>query len=248
MWLAGVAQGIFFIIPIMEDEDEVILGGPACSSQEAFGGDGVDPVLLEVESAEGSQRGHIRGPRDVPRRGSFGAWLLVDAHMKPAATAVDGVVPEVFEGVRVVGLFLATWMYVANTDEAKQIHTGATHTARRGRSFNNRCWGFLQYAVDRVWTFADVPLPPTLDVYSGCVGLKLRKLTGRAKLAGIGAGVCVDDFLLTSEESFFPVGCIAWYLGPLVVRTLAAGCYFVTIGEIRPVARPRAGPSADSRH
>ena len=173
----------------MSDDDELILGGPAGSSPEASGDDGVAVRPPEVEPAESTMHGRHRAPRAVPRCGSFGAWLLVDTDIGPTLGA-EGPMPETPKGRSIVGFCTVTWSYVANTDQARKTCRDLTTRTRTANMFMTRTWGFIEYSVEHVWNLDILAsLPDGFDVHSGCACVRMRKLAGSSTVAGDGSRV-----------------------------------------------------------
>ena len=172
----------------MESGDEVTLGGPAGSSPEADGGTSGDAAMLGVEPAVGSKRTRVR-VRDVPRQGSFGAWLICDTKLpNPERRDGDDLLSDPPSQRSVAGLCVVEWAYKPRTAEARAAAKAVSAPTRVARTFGVKCFGFLEYTVQRTMPLVDwFPLDNDLDLHSGLACLRLRELVSNSRLKMRGA-------------------------------------------------------------
>jgi len=193
----------------MSSDDGVILGGSADSSSEAAGdGDELPGSPRGVEPAHGS-RGRRTRRRDDPGLGSFTAWLVADASLPPPKRMPSGAISAELPAQRcVVGISTVSWEYKAASAPARDTFINLMPATRWSQRSGEVAVGYLEYAVDNMLQLRDwAPLPEDVDVRSGAVALKLRRMCDRMELGDdLGAA---GDILDQIEGQCTAVFCVS---------------------------------------
>ena len=167
---------------MIDDTDDVFLGSAAQAESEESSNDDI-ALPADADDADPSQGPRVRGPRERPRQGNFGAWLVGIQDTRVASS------PR-----HVFGVADCTW-HLKDASAA----TAAAHAAlagpegRRPGRATSMVWGHLEYTVEKMWALeTPVALDDTVDLSRPTATAALQTLCSTLLFVG---GLFWDDVL-----------------------------------------------------